>query len=1841
MSSANANAGLIPIQQFHSPQRIGHQCLQQVATHSICPNTSPLRHTIHPPSVCSGISPCRSAVICGNTLHQGIAPTGVNICSSPIRPNGANRSSNTVCSSSPLQQQARASGLDESMLSSISAIHLYQSPDKSCILTKDDKNNSSSSLDNPPPIGVFWDIENCAVPRGKSALSVAQRIRDRFFTGHREAEFMCVCDISKESPVVIQELNDAQVTVAHINATAKNAADDKLRQSLRRFADTHNPPATVVLISGDVNFAGNLSDLRHRNGIYVILVHGQEASEALRTCANESLRYHELVADLPFRSPAKAAIESNTLVVHNLPPKKDPHHVRNRLRQLSENCGGKVIHNSNNNAIIKFPNAESALRAKKRLEGEKVFGNKISISFPKNKPSSIINAVGRTNRSPRRDSSSSPHQQRQRMDSQGDKSSADEYSVNHEKAQTLPMQLPPFRLPLPPVTAPSGGGTQTSQQYQPSQILQQAIKQLNQQDFSRPIANLQSPTTHPSEQPGLGPGIPVNMGQQLGGKTQSPIEQPGLGPGIPVNMGQQLGGKTQSPIEQPGLGPGIPVNMGQQLGGKTQSPIGRTIANLQSPTTHPSEQPGLGPGIPVNMGQQLGGKTQSPIGTPREHQSPIGTPRSTAATSSNQYNYFFPPAPRPSSRPPSRTQSQPQSRTQSPIGTQHMYGTNKETGNQATTAFSGMPSNAQSVYTPSLAGNRLAAAFKPLESTTQRASPEIVVIGDDSRTNRGHFSARSSEDDRQSDSEVSMYWRQALKATGLLRATGDAPRASPPIPAGQLRGYPSNQHGTFKPIPQVQRLTPPVAGQSMWNRGDGVESPPLRGQYRVPSPMLANCKPKGWQYVPYQDQDPAQQGVELLITNLDHQMPRKDLKRHLVAVLSDHCKVLHLIFGEQYSGQCQAVVRVASMSDAIRVLGNVNRRQIGSRLLHVIVLPRSDSNADKLRLMIIPMLQEIPGMCLPLYKFKAAFETRYQQQLYVADLYQINDTVTIRDSNVGKLVCLTTSSRASTPNSSGYNSPASRQSPVPFMPPKDPTPEPCEEFCSIHDTDTEADIDARNTDPLVVISLRTLSAQVHTLLQLHDGRIPFISFPICYTAEFSPFVINPEQGVPLEHLITCIQGVRVGISRDGFKTVCWSQTRTVPENETGQGNVIQLYEASLSGGTPLLPTQLFQFSKEAVELLKHSPRCRLAFSKFIPAYHHHFGRQCRVADYGYLKLVELFEAISHVLQILGATENKLLVLTHRAQVKRFSQDLLKVLKSQASKEVSLQEFSSAYHRTFGRPFEVVDYGVCDVQDLLIEVPEGMLTVSWNGDDTKIFIPRREQTADELVKMKKFGREVADLLSRQPRFRIPFSKFIPAYHHFFGHQCRVAEYGFNKLAELFDALSDVVLVEEQGEDRMVTLTGPERVSAVARLTSMLLHKNRQLSFPLEALMHNYTRAQGYPVSLQDFGVDKARDLVAKFPYVVEVKVDCGEQWLHLVEQTHLSQLAQQVLVVLLEAPDGQLSLNNFPASYYHIWEQWLVPTEYGYSKMVLLLKTLHHVILVRDEWGDTCTVQLTPTYQFARRARSVLLAQHDSLALTMQDFVTRYQRMNKSDLQPSDFGHTTLASLVCSVPRVLSLMGKGYRRIVTLNPCCLGPSRKSRTIPGTSLKTSSDRTCSPADMSSTHETGQDNVMSQPGSRTGDGRNQLTGPTDLSQSKMPSTSQSSTIQPDAVPRYEEDLIDFGCAAVDIPDLLSTSEIEQVTRKFTMPTRSLPTSHPSASANATSFIPEHNVSSRDSATHADSGPTDRAASRESCSPSSGDWGGRPSSESPTASSAGKSPRKTPRKCKLAVNFSVPMSK
>lgn len=156
-----------------------------------------------------------------------------------------------------------------------------------------------------PPIGIFWDIENCHVPKSKCASTLVQRIRDLFTANYREVEFIVVCDVFKENPQVIQDLHDTQVNTIHVQSTSKNAADEKLRQSLRKFADIYHPPAAVALITSDFNYAGDLCDLRYRRKIHVILIHNTNVADALIACANETHLFSEIAGNLPITRKEK------------------------------------------------------------------------------------------------------------------------------------------------------------------------------------------------------------------------------------------------------------------------------------------------------------------------------------------------------------------------------------------------------------------------------------------------------------------------------------------------------------------------------------------------------------------------------------------------------------------------------------------------------------------------------------------------------------------------------------------------------------------------------------------------------------------------------------------------------------------------------------------------------------------------------------------------------------------------------------------------------------------------------------------------------------------------------------------------------------------------------------------------------------------------------------------------------------------------------------------------------------------------------------------------------------------------------------------------------------------------------------------------------------------------------------------------------------------------------------------------------------------------------------------------------------------------------------------------
>uniref|UniRef100_A0A452TFK8 Meiosis regulator and mRNA stability factor 1 n=1 Tax=Ursus maritimus TaxID=29073 RepID=A0A452TFK8_URSMA len=1157
-------------------------------------------------------------------------------------------------------------------------------------------------LENLPPIGVFWDIENCSVPSGRSATAVVQRIREKFFKGHREAEFICVCDISKENKEVIQELNNCQVTVAHINATAKNAADDKLRQSLRRFANTHTAPATVVLVSTDVNFALELSDLRHRHGFHIILVHKNQASEALLHHANELIRFEEFISDLPPRLPLKMPQCHTLLYVYNLPANKDGKSISNRLRRLSDNCGGKVLSITGCSAILRFINQDSAERAQKRMENEDVFGNRIIVSFtPKT---------------------------RELCETKSSSAIAD-------KAKS-PKKLKNPKLCL--------------------------IKDTSEQSSSAKATP--------------GKGSQANSGSATKNTNVKSLQE---------------------------------------------------LCRMESKT-----------GTRNSDSQQ---------GNPRLAATPH---RSLSATA---------PVPRNS-------------------GTaESAYKTNPKKENLC----------ARSVTS------------SPVEKKDKEETPFQV-------------------------------------------------------------SYPS----AFSKLITSRQVSPLLSAQS-WSSRIGADSP-----------------------------DPFANGADIQISNIDYRLSRKELQQLMQEAFSRHGKVKNVELSPHTDYQLKAVVQMENLQEAISAVNSLHRYKIGSKKILVsLATGAANKSLSLLSAETMSILQDAPACCLPLFKFTDIYEKKFGHKLNVSDLYKLTDTVAIREQGNGRLVCLLPSSQArQSPlgSSQSHDGSSTNCSPIIFEELEYHEPV-CRQHCSNKDfSEHEFDPDSYKI-PFVILSLKTFAPQVHSLLQTHEGTVPLLSFPDCYAAEFGDLeaVQENQGGVPLEHLITCVPGVNIATAQNGVKVVKWIHNKPPPPNTD--------------------PWLLRSKSPS-------QPSCVIPISNFIPSYHHHFAKQCRVSDYGYSKLIELLEAVPHVLQILGMGSKRLLTLTHRAQVKRFTQDLLKLLKSQA---INLANW------------DVTEYGVCELIDIVSEIPDTTICLSQQDNEMVICIPKRERTQDEIERTKQFSKDVVDLLRHQPHFRMPFNKFIPSYHHHFGRQCKLAYYGFTKLLELFEAIPDILQVLECGEEKILTLTEVERFKALAAQFVKLLRSQKDNCLMMTDLLTEYAKTFGYTFRLQDYDVSSISALTQKLCHVVKIAdMESGKQ-IQLINRKSLRALTAQLLVLLMSwEGTAHLSVDELKRHYETTHSVPLNPCEYGFMTLTELLKSLPYLVEVfTNEKTGEC-VKLTSLYLFAKNVRSLLHTYHYQ-QLFLHEFSMAYTKYVGETLQPKTYGYSSVEELLGAIPQVVWIKGHGHKRIVVL------------------------------------------------------------------------------------------------------------------------------------------------------------------------------------------------------------------
>lgn len=426
-----------------------------------------------------------------------------------------------------------------------------------------------------------------------------------------------------------------------------------------------------------------------------------------------------------------------------------------------------------------------------------------------------------------------------------------------------------------------------------------------------------------------------------------------------------------------------------------------------------------------------------------------------------------------------------------------------------------------------------------------------------------------------------------------------------------------------------------------------------------------------------------------------------------------------------------------------------------------------------------------------MYKFRELFQSRFKTSISVMDLYEMKDICTITEHvNEDKFINLRPELINSIESSELLGC---LQLSVPY--------------CTAHFKSGQRGW-AEQIEPLpnVFMTVAAVRTIIYSLLKNHKGDIPIASLVYCIE-EMVTTIERNEKGVNLEHLISCVNGVQITSNKFGIKILSWLAQDAVINNRSSNNSLNscctdsdrstpQQSTTSISRYSKLSSTSdsFNQISREIIELVKLSPKSTMKFSRFIPAYHNHYGKQCRVADYGYTKLIELFEALTSVVQIMGDGENRQITLTHKCQIRCFTSDLMRVLRSQASKSIHLSHLPALFSSHYSKKFDITDYGVCDIEDIMENLVRGsVISMDTDREDFILSIPKRRQTRNELQRTSIFAGEVVDLLCNASQYTIPFEKFACSYHYHYGYQCRLSDYGYMKLADLMEAITGVVEV----------------------------------------------------------------------------------------------------------------------------------------------------------------------------------------------------------------------------------------------------------------------------------------------------------------------------------------------------------------------------------------------------------------------------------------------------------------
>ncbi|KAF9669807.1 hypothetical protein SADUNF_Sadunf13G0002800 [Salix dunnii] len=144
---------------------------------------------------------------------------------------------------------------------------------------------------------VWWDIENCAVPRDCDPHAIAQNISSALakmnYCG--AVSISAYGDTHRIDSAVQQALSSTGIALNHVPAGVKDASDKKILVDMLFWAVDNAAPGNYLLISGDRDFSNALHQLRMRR-YNILLAQPQKASASLLAAAKSVWLWTSLLA---------------------------------------------------------------------------------------------------------------------------------------------------------------------------------------------------------------------------------------------------------------------------------------------------------------------------------------------------------------------------------------------------------------------------------------------------------------------------------------------------------------------------------------------------------------------------------------------------------------------------------------------------------------------------------------------------------------------------------------------------------------------------------------------------------------------------------------------------------------------------------------------------------------------------------------------------------------------------------------------------------------------------------------------------------------------------------------------------------------------------------------------------------------------------------------------------------------------------------------------------------------------------------------------------------------------------------------------------------------------------------------------------------------------------------------------------------------------------------------------------------------------------------------------------------------------------------------------------------